>query len=112
MIAPSYQRIQHLAECKKMWRTYYSLRAKYLAATITLVPGSLIVGIALERHGIVPFVVAAAVSLIGYYVFGTRLARWRCPQCGNPFASPKSLARRIPIVRRCVHCGLKAGTCP
>jgi hypothetical protein len=88
-------------DCERRWEEYRSLRRWYVVAAV-----------ALEPYGDAAFFGVAIIGGVMYYVFGTKLGRWRCPRCGQPFAAPNVLGRHIPLVRRCVSCGLEAGQCP
>jgi hypothetical protein len=99
--------------CKQEWEEYFRLKRWCVASLLLLVPGSLAVGVALgDRLGAAPFLITMMAGMAGYFRFGSPLGRWPCLRCDKPFAFRSIPTYQFPLVRKCVHCGLRVGQCP
>ncbi len=93
-------------QCRRAWRIFSTLRKRYIASALSVVPGSLIVGMAFERYGVLPFIGWLLMSISVFLYLGKQLSQWRCPRCRAQF-----LTRKNPFAQRCTHCALEVRSC-
>ena len=102
-------RASGMAEFADNWAFLHRWRRTFVSLLIFYVP---VIGVSDQFlqprfHSVAPTVVLALTWLLMIHLTSQRLAKFRCPRCGDFFARPEdSITNTWTLARKCKHCGL------
>jgi predicted RNA-binding Zn-ribbon protein involved in translation (DUF1610 family) len=90
--------------------SFFRWRRVLLGAWLGLIPAELLIGTPLD-HAVgseVPSRIVGFLAMTLFLIGGIMVSRFRCPKCGERFASRRNAVVRVfnPFLSRCQNCGL------